>query len=218
MGQKGFSLLFILAGIAIAGVLAGGGYYYLQNTKKVSDSKEAMTSTSPSITPSLQPSVDPVKTTDWKIYSDSKNGYSFSYPPNWNIVQDVSDNLIITNFEPTTGNGGLDQERDKGKGSINFTLTKSDKPQEFKDYVLEQIKMRENYEEKEDYKLEESSISGKSSITIIKDFQFSDLYPSKTIFIEYKPSYYMIISPAIDFPSYEDDFNKILQTIKFNSI
>lgn len=77
--QKGFAPILILVGILIIMVVAGGAFYFgRQTTPKPQTQNPVVTSTP-------QPSPSPDETSNWKTYTNTKNGYSFKYPSDWSI-------------------------------------------------------------------------------------------------------------------------------------
>ena len=84
--QKGFGVIYILVGILVVTLIAGGAFYLGGQTTP----KPVVTSSSqPSISPDVSPApTDAGETTNWKTYTNTKYGFSFKYPnsENWKFI------------------------------------------------------------------------------------------------------------------------------------
>lgn len=91
--QKGFSLILILIGALVLGVLWVGGYYIYQANKcspgiNVNGKCQGLGSVSTGVSDQIssqKSSPAPVdETANWKTYKSEKYKYQLSYPSNWN--------------------------------------------------------------------------------------------------------------------------------------
>ncbi|MBI3103621.1 hypothetical protein HYZ05_01650 [Candidatus Daviesbacteria bacterium] len=74
--QKGQALVYILVGVLIIGVVAGGAYYLGRQTTTKPTPAPVVTSQTPQPTPSPSPD----ETANWKTYTSNKFSFSIKYP------------------------------------------------------------------------------------------------------------------------------------------
>lgn len=91
MKEKGFALPLVLVGVAVIAAIVGTVVYFKLKSKPVSLTQTGFSQTQ-TVSP---PNID--ETANWKVYSDSKNGFSIIYPPDW-----------FTFPEPLSGHGFSD--------------------------------------------------------------------------------------------------------------
>lgn len=116
--QKGQALIYVLAGVLILAIVAGGAYYLGKqtNTKpsykactmeaKICPDGSGVGRTGPNCEFAECPKVSPSPTIDetinWKTYTNIKGGYSFKYLPTWSLDEtkaneDLNNQLILSN-------------------------------------------------------------------------------------------------------------------------
>lgn len=113
--QKGQGLIFIIVGILVTALIAGGAYYLGRSTSPKPSANPVVTSTAtpfstPLSTETLVKMDD--ETTHWKTYTNTQLGFEMKYPPE--KIVEVEEN--ITNYEPG-------QNTDS---SISFIFSKED--------------------------------------------------------------------------------------------
>lgn len=88
--QKGFGTVYILLGILVLGLVAGGAYYLGKSNTTPQLPTPAPFYPPPSSTPPTPPDKNlpvlnktPDKITDWKIYRDNSFKFSINYPNDW---------------------------------------------------------------------------------------------------------------------------------------
>lgn len=217
MNQRGFGLIFSTIGIFIVLVIIGGAYYLgtKQNTSKNTGIFNSEIKKLPGFSPTALPTTLDIPS-NWKSYSSKQYGYSFSFPQNWDILHDTMDELMVANYQPEVGSGGIDPEKDKGKGYIRFYMDKDYKGvMNLNDYVKSNLVDREQNYGKKEYKLSELSIGGKKAMQVETDYKFGDFNSPTIIFIENLPLGYLVVEPALDYGAYKVEFNNIIHSINF---
>lgn len=105
--QKGFGIIYILIGILVLGLVAGGAYYLGKSTSPQPTPQPFYPP--PSSTPSLPP-LDknlPIlnktsdQTANWKTYTNQKFHYSLEYPSTWYIGEQSDITYISPESVPT---------------------------------------------------------------------------------------------------------------------
>lgn len=86
--QKGFAnIILIVLVLVFAGAL---GYVILVNKSTPAEQQQSK------IVETTQSTSSQINTaTNWKIYTNSKNGFSFQYPPNWFIRESADKNGVL---------------------------------------------------------------------------------------------------------------------------
>ena len=89
------SPLLILAGSSVIILLAVSGLLAYQNLKL--QQQIVTLQTQPTPTPSLTPTPTTDPTANWKTYTDKNEKISFSYPENWQLLEDQGGTYITDN-------------------------------------------------------------------------------------------------------------------------
>ncbi|MBI2020735.1 hypothetical protein HYS94_05000 [Candidatus Daviesbacteria bacterium] len=133
--QKGQSLILIIVGILVVGLIAAGAYYFGKSSAPKPQTQV------PVVTQTPQPSqVD--GTANWKTYTNNKLGFSLKIPSSWNISLDSSSDVRFSpeNFGPTTDNPGgiipfisVSRVNDpSNKSLVDYLITKRGAEKNFK--------------------------------------------------------------------------------------
>lgn len=83
MMQKGFGVVYILVGVLILAVVAGGAYYLSRSIFPKSSPNPVITSQTPQPTPTLSPD----QTANWKTYTNPNFKFLIKYPLDWQVSQ-----------------------------------------------------------------------------------------------------------------------------------
>lgn len=84
LNTKGFSHLEILLIIVVVALVSGSGYYYFKNQKKHNTQTTNTTAQTPAPTPAKQ-------SAELKEYKNTEYGFSFKYPGDWAISENMHD-------------------------------------------------------------------------------------------------------------------------------
>lgn len=114
MSQKGLGAIYILVGVLILGLVAGGAYYLgKQATPKSSPAPIVSQTPQPTPTPDASPAPTGAgETANWKAYTSAKAKYSFKYPTEWPLVNIpvsngctvcIEDLQFTPNYNPNSG-------------------------------------------------------------------------------------------------------------------
>ncbi len=127
--QKGFAPIFILVGILVLTVVAGGAYYFGKSQAPKSQNPL------PIVTSIASPSATPDETANWKTYTSEDTTFSFKYPSDW-IYETKKTTLEVKGkkYNATSVLAGrpLTEEQRKLQGYIDI----NDAPKTYNDFSL----------------------------------------------------------------------------------
>lgn len=230
--QKGLALVYLLVGIIILAVVAGGAYYFgkSQVSKPVSQNSVVTSQTLPQVTPVSSPVLD--ETANWKTYNSLNNLYSLRYPSNWYQYGDkqaLKDGSFAQYFssKPDSKNRWKDLKDTDYAFAITISPMSATTYESGKTYLEmfpenEQIIGTKKTSDKENVELIGlSSIAGVKSIEIertLKEGIISDVFYAREIILQKDPSTIRIATFAKNrenFQSKQKMTNQILTTFKF---
>lgn len=220
VNQKGLAPILI---VLILAALVGGYFLYQQQAKSPS-----APTTPPATSSTFQPSPSPAdQTANWKIYTNNRANFSFSYPNNWFISEQVSNNTV-KDIEITSCDLKNNPFCTREKNQITISARLVDKAD-----VYEGAKNMEEYYQRQ----AKSSNSGKNKRSVTLDnlsaIRFSTIGGEgdmegvqgngDIVGVDYKGNLYTLKVSINVGPSGKSDnlneainiFNQILSTFKF---
>jgi hypothetical protein len=152
-------ILMIAFGFLFISALIVGGYYlFTLFTKDDASSTAQPTQTQESGTSTPIPTVDP--TANWKLYSNTKYGFSFKHPADWTHNMGIGNNIGIAETNWSVLEGPYEDVNTATSGGIRneISINTEESKLLFKDYLNETGTLFESIEEERSYQV--GSISG----------------------------------------------------------
>ncbi len=207
--QRGFiPLLIILILVAIFGAAAGGYFLYtsLRGVPPKAGDAAISTASNPTSKPESTSSAD---MTNWKTYTDTNNGFSLKYPPNWSQVNIANNRVAISPelpkpFYPATT---------FTIPGILIDISNNDASLSSKDYVMQKIIPQNIYTKNGKITLSLSNVDGVIVEGLTNPVSGNPIGP--TAYISNKSKVISLELNSTNITDPKNIFNQILSTFKF---
>jgi hypothetical protein len=150
--KPGRKILIISIGFLVLSALIVGGYYlFTLFTKDDTQKMPSTPSPAQTMTSTPVPTVDP--TANWKVYENTKFGFSFKHSNDWTHNIGIGNNIAIAETEWSVLEGPFEDVSEATSGAVRnqITINSEESKLLFKDYLNETGDLFETIDEEKAY-------------------------------------------------------------------